>query len=362
MSKLLFNLVSDNLLAESSITFLNKSIWYHANSIKNLNSQTLNHEISEIIDISKENLISDTPMSWYALDTIKYLRVNNLKSGSDDIELIKNILNQTIKNQNILKVKYHNLSKIDSLLPNLTIPINLVNILNVDYDSWKTLESIDDYNDWNNYFVSAVNIVNDIDPTSIKTINRFIKYLFVLKSQGEAHGSMSPQNITGSIFLPQTKDETLIAECLVHEGLHNYLYRLEHFQPFFIDNKGVDEKYYSPWKDYPRPLIMVLHGAFVFTGVIRFYDYLIDSNILDKYGVTFEDRLISRYKQVSIAINVLQANNYLSDFGKSILEIMKDSLENLEQKYLSNQSEKFDHNYIEEHFEKYSSKDFLFKT
>ena len=90
---------------------------------------------------------------------------------------------------------------------------------------------------------------------------------------------MSPKSLIGTIYLPDVEDVTLIAECLVHECLHQYLYRIEFAGPLFLNNDGLEELYYSPWKDNPRPLIMVLHGAFVFSGVVMLYNELIEKDL-----------------------------------------------------------------------------------
>ena len=103
---------------------------------------------------------------------------------------------------------------------------------------------------------------------------------------------------------------------------------------------------------------MVIHGAFVFTGVIIFYHDLIKRNIIDGYGDTFEDRIVYRLQQVYLAIDVLEKNNHLTDFGKSILSLMKESLEEIKGDYngfgILNEN-------IKEHVKKFSDKNFLFK-
>ncbi len=358
MSKLLFELLPSDILMDKSKNFLNKSIWFHANEIDNSNNKLFSNEIKAIIELSSKNKISDTPFSWYALNTVKYLRSNEL-NDNDNYDLTKNILNQALdETENILNIEYLTLSDIDKKISEIKIPLNLVDVLQVKYDSWKVFESEDLYIEWNDNFRKAVDLVESVDDQSLITIGNIIKYILVLKSQGDSHGSMSPQNVTGTIFLPDTEDYTHIAECLVHEGLHNYLYRLEHCQPIFNKNKGVEEKYYSPWKDFARPLTMLIHGAFVFTGVIIFYHDLIKRNIIDGYGDTFEDRIVYRLKQVYLAIDVLEKNNHLTDFGISILSLMKDSLEDIKNQY---EGFKHPHHDIENHFNKFSDQNFLFK-
>ena len=358
MSKLLFELLPLNVIKDKSKNFLNKSIWYHANEIKNSNNRLFSNEIKKIIELSSTNEILDMPLSWYTLNLVKNLRLKELNVG-DNHDLTRNLLNQSFNDtENLLGIKYLTLSNINKKVAEIKIPINLIEALKVDYDSWKVFKSEESYIEWTDNFKKAVDLVDSVDNQSLTTIGMINKYLLVLESQGDCHASMSPQNLTGTIFLPDTKDFTLIAECLVHEGLHNYLYRLEYCKPFFNKNDGVVEKYYSPWKDFARPLTMLIHGAFVFTGVIIFYHDLIKRNIIDGYGETFENRLVYRLKQVYLAIDVLEKNNHFTVFGTSIVSLIKDSLNEIENDY---EGFKLPDDDVKDHFSRFSDKNFLFK-
>jgi hypothetical protein len=102
----------------------------------------------------------------------------------------------------------------------------------------------------------------------------------------------------------------------------------------------------------------IIMAILVFTGVIIFYDDLIRRKIIDGYGDTFENRLVYRLKQVYLAIDVLETNDFLTDFGKSILSIMKESLEKIQNDY---PAFKRPHEDIDNHVFKFSNKNFIFK-
>ena len=107
MSKLLFELLPSDVLMNKSKNFLNKSIWYHANEIKNSNKTLFSNEIKKIIELSIKNEISDTPFSWYALNTVKYLRSKEL-NNSDNHDLTRNILIQSLNDtKNVLGIKWY---------------------------------------------------------------------------------------------------------------------------------------------------------------------------------------------------------------------------------------------------------------
>nr|WP_260859698.1 HEXXH motif-containing putative peptide modification protein [Streptomyces cupreus] len=59
-----------------------------------------------------------------------------------------------------------------------------------------------------------------------------------------------------------------LAVTLVHEFRHTLLNGLMHLTPLADD---CPDLFHAPWRDDPRPLSGVLHGAFAFSGVARFW-------------------------------------------------------------------------------------------
>ncbi|MEV0176374.1 HEXXH motif domain-containing protein [Streptomyces sp. NPDC050803] len=67
---------------------------------------------------------------------------------------------------------------------------------------------------------------------------------------------------------PDHEDTVEFAVTLVHEFRHTLLNGLMHLTPLTGD---CPDLYHAPWRDDPRPLTGVLHGAFAFSGVARFW-------------------------------------------------------------------------------------------
>jgi len=88
---------------------------------------------------------------------------------------------------------------------------------------------------------------------------------------GQIFGSASTEEALGYAFLPAIQSPLDIAECFVHEAMHQKLFRLERVLPLFEPDSPTQERYYSPWRRDPRPLRMVLHGCFVFTCVVHLW-------------------------------------------------------------------------------------------
>jgi HEXXH motif-containing protein len=92
-----------------------------------------------------------------------------------------------------------------------------------------------------------------------------------LVSIGEQFGSGSRLEALGLVYLPVGRPLYELAECLLHEAMHQHLFRLDGVAPLLEPECDSSERYYSPWRSDPRPLIMTLHGAYVFTAVAELY-------------------------------------------------------------------------------------------
>jgi HEXXH motif-containing protein len=60
-----------------------------------------------------------------------------------------------------------------------------------------------------------------------------------------------------------------VAESILHESMHLKLSLIEQIVPLVKPDTG--NRYYSPWRDEPRPAHGVMHGLFVFRAVFDFF-------------------------------------------------------------------------------------------
>jgi len=84
---------------------------------------------------------------------------------------------------------------------------------------------------------------------------------------GQAYASASNERVLGYGYLPGIRSPLDVAECFIHEAMHQKLFRLDQLIPLFESSSPRTESFYSPWRKEPRPLDMVLHGCYVFTSV-----------------------------------------------------------------------------------------------
>ncbi|WP_282700642.1 HEXXH motif domain-containing protein [Streptomyces sp. CC219B] len=68
--------------------------------------------------------------------------------------------------------------------------------------------------------------------------------------------------------VPEQEATAELAVTLVHEFRHTLLNGLMHLAPLTEDCADL---FHAPWRDDPRPLTGILHGAFAFSGVARFW-------------------------------------------------------------------------------------------
>ncbi|MGV9455535.1 HEXXH motif domain-containing protein [Streptomyces sp. NPDC003635] len=70
------------------------------------------------------------------------------------------------------------------------------------------------------------------------------------------------------VQVPEEEAGLELAVTLIHEFRHTLLNGLMHLTSLADD---CPDLFHAPWRDDPRPLIGVLHGAFAFSGVARFW-------------------------------------------------------------------------------------------
>jgi uncharacterized protein len=83
------------------------------------------------------------------------------------------------------------------------------------------------------------------------------------------HSSSSSSETFGAIAMSEPVDPPTSAATLTHELQHLKLFALLDLIPLAMADDG--QRYYAPWRDDPRPLGGLLHGAYAFLGVSGFW-------------------------------------------------------------------------------------------
>lgn len=120
-----------------------------------------------------------------------------------------------------------------------------------------------------------------LGPNPMSSVKVLVRSIHVLYAQDpEIDISYSHPRLPFSIFVSLTTDDSWIsnirvAESILHEALHLKLSLVEAQTPLVYAHTG--RVFYSPWRDEKRPAQGVLHGLFVFRGILDFYTGLIPS-------------------------------------------------------------------------------------
>ena len=164
----------------------------------------------------------------------------------------------------------------------------------------------------------GLNLLNDVYD-NFSEISIYAKTILPTYSIKNMITSSTSPDILGQLYLPYISDITNLAECFLHECMHQYLYRIDSIDSIFNKDQDKDNLYYSPWRDDPRPLIGLFHGIFVFNEIGKFYIKLGQNAKTKNEKEDFYYRAYLRIKQVIIAIDVLLKYSKLSSVGESII-------------------------------------------
>lgn len=141
----------------------------------------------------------------------------------------------------------------------------------------------------------------------------------VYSKNPEVHISATFKEAPGLMALSWTPDTPVLAEALVHEYHHGKLNTLLAADPLILGPTG-EALYYSPWRPDPRPLLGVLHGAFVFHAILDFWAKFLDAQIPLLYDVRLRQRICLVCRQTQVALKTLTAEAELSPCGSVLVQ------------------------------------------
>ncbi len=162
----------------------------------------------------------------------------------------------------------------------------------------------------------------DYDWELKKSIFSLVKRIQVVRSPDlEIDVSHSDPEIPFTIFISLCEDlseisDLRVLESIIHEAMHLKLTLLEKALP--LVKEGTLETFYSPWRDEERPIRGVLHGIYVFKGVLDFYRIVL--NELDS-----RDFLKLRIETISSQFSLLfdfYSINSLNLFGSKLAKAL----------------------------------------
>ena len=218
--------------------------------------------------------------------------------------------------------------KIETSAGTVQLPHDVPGLADCFHSHAPVVRSIYANQEWAPVFQTAADILHRQDAAMAQECLQLTPAVLALHSGGTSYGSSSPPEVLGLVFLPGVLDPTDVAECLLHEALHQKLFRAEEGAPLFEAELGDEEIYYSPWRSDPRPLRMLVHGAYVFTGVSHYWRTIQQSERDDKDGrenAGFHSYY--RARQAQAAMHIVDKYCGRTALGRKVSDIINQGIE-----------------------------------
>jgi HEXXH motif-containing protein len=168
-------------------------------------------------------------------------------------------------------------------------------------------------------------------PELSREMDYALRCITPIRSLGpDTHLSATFREAPGLMALSWTPDTAIMMEAMVHEYHHNKLNTLLVLDPLIT---GPTDKaiFYSPWRTDPRPLLGILHGAFVFHAVLEFWCRFFQAEIPLLREERVRQRMYLILGQIRQALNTLSSEAEFSSFGSALVEGIESSVERLSQ-------------------------------
>ena len=119
--------------------------------------------------------------------------------------------------------------------------------------------------------------------------------------------------------------EPFFSDGLIHEHRHDLLNSISMVVPVFeTEDRAQIERYYSPWRPEPRPIIGLLHAVFVFVEVCEFYLRLLADSpgYLEDSHEAVRMELGLQTVRLGLGVAEMQDAEGLTPFGRDLLEAL----------------------------------------
>lgn len=124
---------------------------------------------------------------------------------------------------------------------------------------------------------SAYRLLRDTWPEIADELDSYTRVVVPYRSA--ISSTFTEAAFMGAVFMSEAKkpfvDELFTAEHLLHEHSHLRLTLIQSVDPLFACDPN--RLFVSPWRKDPRPLIGILHGAFVFARIAHFLGLIRDA-------------------------------------------------------------------------------------
>jgi HEXXH motif-containing protein len=164
---------------------------------------------------------------------------------------------------------------------------------------------------------AALDLLAEFADVYVAWVTQVIRDLIPLPARPDMINSASGNFAPGVITASNEKLRCVLAEMLVHEATHQYLYILKRLGP--IDD-GTDETlYFSPFRNMGRPILYILFAYHAFGNVLLFYR-MVRERSQDEPGVYNDQRFEELERKLRTLEVALQTTTALTPLGRALWE------------------------------------------
>jgi HEXXH motif-containing protein len=166
---------------------------------------------------------------------------------------------------------------------------------------------------------AALGLIAEFADIYLPWVNQVVRNLVPLPErpgmQNSASGNLSP----GVIAVSNQPSRCVLAEMLVHEATHHYLYILKRLGP--IDD-GTDETlYFSPFRNMGRPILYIVFAYHAFGNLLLFFRMLRERGLpADEPGSNIDEQIAKLEPQLKTLEVALQTTKALTPLGRALWE------------------------------------------
>lgn len=174
---------------------------------------------------------------------------------------------------------------------------------------------------WTSHLRHAWQIMTTRHWTTAGEIAVAVTVLTPVTARGGAQRSASARDIFGTIALSDPPAVADMALTLAHELQHAKLNALMELVALARPDDG--RRYYAPWRDDPRPLSGLLHGAYAHAGVAGFWRrHIDDPGLAPRAEVEF-----ARWREAAYHVTgTLLDSDGLTEAGTRFVDVLRGTL------------------------------------
>ena len=159
--------------------------------------------------------------------------------------------------------------------------------------------------------------------TTAQEIQAAVKVLTPLRSPRRGQVSASSPEVFGCVALSPPAGGRALAVTLAHEVQHAKLAALLDLVTLTLPDDG--RRYYAPWRDDPRPIAGLLHGAYAYLGVSGFWRWQREQEH-DSAAIQAHAEFARWRDAATLATSTLLASGRLTEEGTAFVSGMRGTL------------------------------------